>query len=534
MQTLERHIQYRLTTDPNKDAVMMGLRMLILRSVEVLAKMHKMHSIEQAEDSESNVLLSLAFFSATVDAIRCCTTNLQFASLFLEVGRQIEPSCLTHLFPLPLPDEGSSLAADKSTSASTEEVDSLDRFNARSVLDLFTLSIDEGSLGTSTSALPLFASKALARHYCGILLDDAIDCFIRNSKATTIYFDVTEEERRVIGDIFRFGMKLEDAELLEEDLTSLPGEGIKLDLMDDSTVSVDNTIASRTTAEESDFIHSSPKNSNLICGMNGNSTILNYIVPSSIRGETDQQKEENAIRREASSFIKYSLDDPASGFATLPDWNDDRSSSVRTTTDINSVGGVIGDALLDLLQNTTTDNNWKAMSALAKMLLQDNNSISFSFELFGCVAVKVQPADILSFLPESYDVFGQNCNENLIEYLMDQNSTCRKQVSESGAMAIVDMALLILSRIQKMPLHDTNDHAVMELGLVLIIMISAYNCRRSLDVCKSMKKGSLLEKCYHDVVHGPDEGETGEEESEDNEDDLDDSDDSDEVAESKK
>ena len=47
LQIIEKHIEHRLATAPNKDAVMMALRLLIFRSVEMLTKIHKKHSIEQ-------------------------------------------------------------------------------------------------------------------------------------------------------------------------------------------------------------------------------------------------------------------------------------------------------------------------------------------------------------------------------------------------------------------------------------------------------------------------------------------------------
>ncbi len=190
---------------------MMALRLLIFRSVESLAKIHQKHSIEGSDVSESTLLLSLEVFAVTVDAVRSCTTNLQFASLFLEVGRQIEPSCMSHLFPLPLSGKHASKSPTPEKGG-----DRLDKFNARTVVDLFTLCVDEGALAASVSALPLMTSKDQARHYCAELLDEAIDSFVSNTHSRNVRYDKTEEERRVIGDIFRFGMKLEDADLLQE------------------------------------------------------------------------------------------------------------------------------------------------------------------------------------------------------------------------------------------------------------------------------------------------------------------------------
>jgi hypothetical protein len=471
---------------------MMALRLLVLRAVELLARIHKNHSKEQSDVSESNLLLCMAFFSEIVDSVRRCTTNLQFASLFLEVGRQIEPSSLDHLYPLPLPG-----GASNTDNLARHAI--LDSSSARSVVDLFTLCIDEGSLAASASALPLMTSKTQARHYCGLLLDEAIDSFVRNTHQAEQKFDTTEEERRVIGDIFRFGMKLEDADLFEVNLAT--GESRNID---NSTDTFDQTVDSRSTmTDESESAEFTRNAGTYLMCVNGTSTILNYIAPSAIRGETQQKREEAAIKREASAFIRSSLDNPALGFSSLPDW-DEASIPYAPKDDINSVAGIVGDALLDLLQPTRTDNNWKAMAAMARLLLQDDTKVSSSYDLVSQVAQKAQPIDILSILPESYDLNIES-QSNLVCYLKSEIERCGFQVNPASGDAIVDMALLVLDRIVTLPLPDPCDQAVMKLGLVFIILVAGHVCRRSREIFDSLVHNCLLAECYEEVIELYDE-----------------------------
>ena len=261
----------------------------------MVAKCHTRHSKEQSKSTESNLNLSHNLLQRVIETARICTSNLQFASLFLEIGRQTEPSNLRHLFPLPLSFD------DRETILSSDIID------ARSVVDLFNICIDKGSLAASSSALPLLTSKGQARYYCELLLDEAIDNFVRNSSPNQCKFDSTEEERRVLGDIFRFGMKLEDADLYEEKIITESQNGRR------STDATSVDTADRSFSSQI-FAPESPQKRNLICNLTSTNSILNYFVPSSVVGESEKQRMEDAIRREASSFIRRSLDDPVLEF----------------------------------------------------------------------------------------------------------------------------------------------------------------------------------------------------------------------------
>lgn len=142
---------------------MMALRLLILRAIELLSSVDKKHRNVESTDSKSNLMLAMSLFSEIVDVVRRCTTNLQFAAFFLEVGRQIEPSCLAHLFPLPQSRDIPTEEGNYTYRQSVLLVDEVDRFTARSVVDLFSLCIHEGSLAASASALPLLDSRIQSR-----------------------------------------------------------------------------------------------------------------------------------------------------------------------------------------------------------------------------------------------------------------------------------------------------------------------------------------------------------------------------------
>jgi hypothetical protein len=52
--------------------------------------------------AQHSLFLLMTTFADIVEAAKERLPPMQFVSLFLGIGRQIEPSYLTHLFPLPL------------------------------------------------------------------------------------------------------------------------------------------------------------------------------------------------------------------------------------------------------------------------------------------------------------------------------------------------------------------------------------------------------------------------------------------------
>ena len=444
----------------------------------MVAKMHKNHSKKSSEYTNSKLLQSQSLLSSVSDATRRCMSDLQFASIFLEVGRQIEPNNLKHLFPLPSTAELAGFNCSYSTS------------KARSVIDLFTMCMDEGSLAASASALPLLTSTIQARYYCGLLLDEAIDNFLRNTSASECNFDSTEEERRVLGDFFRFGMKLENAEVYEEKLTTESKEG-KASVDFTSVDTIDRSSSNLSLAPDS------PESNQrrIICS----SSLLNYIIPSSLQGESKKQRMEDAIRREASSFIERSLEEPVLDFALLPNWDDSFGAPNWKSTDVNSVAFLVGEALLDLLRTETSKNNWKVIAAFAKMILQDGVEHSRSYELFIEVANNAQPIDVLAIIPETYDV-ANGINENMSSFIEEGIIASCTQISSTDASRIIDMSLLLIERLDLLPLADNGDQKAIQLALVIIVMVTNHMCERSQHIQALMRQDSLLNECYTRVT----------------------------------
>lgn len=470
---------FRLQRSPNKDAVLMALRLLIIRSVEMLSNADRKHRKAQSDVTHSVLLLTMALFSEVVDTVRRCTSNLQFASLFLEVGRQIEPSCLAHLFPLPLPGKKSEHVHEKQA---------LTKSSVRSVLELFSLCIEAGSLAASASALPLLASRIQSRNYCDLLLARSIEAFVKNTDSGECTFDFTEEERRVIGDIFRFGMKLEDAAKIEAQLEKQDSE---------AEASKHDEVQASFTTDTMDSNSSTPNQAsrNLICMSSRQGSILNYVMPSVFN---DEKAEEEAISRAATSFIENNSDFRSLDFLALGD-DEERELGEDSVSGpdsiLKSVGGLVGDTLLELLRSPKTDCPWKTMFSLARLLIQGENQAASTSEVFVKAVdnAKIQHFD--SLVPDCYA--GGDDMERLVRFIVVDMAHSGHQLNVFEASLIVDLVLLLLQRLVDFP---PEIHVNITAGLVAVALIAGHVSDRSPALMSTVDQDCFMYRIYERAV----------------------------------
>lgn len=180
------HLGQRLSNLPYQQTVsLMTVQLMILRCVEMIASLVNKNGNGVNLFSVEQCMLSLL-----VNTVRLHTTSLQFANLFLQLGRQLEPSCLQHLFPLP----GSSTFRPE---------------GYESTAWMLAKVLEEGSSRMATTALPLLGDRnttkttcaAIFRH-CLLILDEGLD------SRSSFDFNFPYEEKFAIGDVFRFALKI--------------------------------------------------------------------------------------------------------------------------------------------------------------------------------------------------------------------------------------------------------------------------------------------------------------------------------------
>jgi hypothetical protein len=454
----------------------------------MLAYVDKKHTKEQSDASRSSLLLAMALFSEVVDAVRKCTTNLQFASLFLEVGRQVEPSCLVHLFPLP-------------SSSRMKIDDSLNRTSAKSVVDLFSLCVQEGSLMASASALPLLGSRVQSRNYCDLLMARSIEAFVGNTSSTHFRFDRTEEERRVIGDIFRFGIKLEDAAILEDKLKpaeekkenwELNAERMessnKAKVKHESDADFSDDDDDKSDSSGSDFSDDSSDEPNALCSIDRNSKMMGVFSMFS-----EKKEEEEAIRRSALNFIGSNGEVPSLDFLSIAEEKDHENLETSVDEDLKSMGGLVGGALVELLLSPKTDCPWKTMASLARMLLQE--SFEFGVNIFSKVAARVKGDEVDDMIPDlDPDLRAGDAMDRFTEFLVTETGHCGSQINETDANMIVNLVLFLLQRLETFRLPKSQ--SFVPAGLVVVGLVAACVSGREQELLATLREDCFVSACY--------------------------------------
>ena len=159
-----------------------ALRIIILKVVESLCDSKGKKDKVQQWNEGMNIL------SGIVSVTRDLLDELSFASFYLSVGRQLEPHQFDLLFPLPSED-------------------------ARiSVDDLFTVAVKRGSLSIALSGLSLFACHQDTQCRVVQLL---CHCLSKIDKNFALPITFLAEEEKFLHQLYWFGVKLEDAIMLD-------------------------------------------------------------------------------------------------------------------------------------------------------------------------------------------------------------------------------------------------------------------------------------------------------------------------------
>jgi hypothetical protein len=481
---------------------MMALRLLIIRSVEVLSDSHRKLLKHPTEESHKVFKLTLALYSGIVSIVRNCTTGLQFASLFLEVGRQIEPSCLSHLFPIPVSKESD----DSSTSSESEEMVgseghststshpgnfNINKSNASTVTDLFDLSMKEGCLAASTSALPLLSSKLQTRRSCEALIRYSLDEFIINVTSTdNLTFDGTEESRRVLGDIFRFGMKLEEAAALEElgEAMSIASEDSSSGMEDLATLSPDQILERE-------------RNRKLMCIGGRNSSILHYLGANMFSSSRKLQAEEEEIKRAATSFIEKEFDEVALHENT----NDQRKNISNIFVDdeeclldseLHGVAAIVGETVVDLYCSSDSAHPWRSILSLAKMLLTESEQELDTLlnDHVADLVEGIQHEDLEALVPSDFE---RGESDDRADFIMQLIASCSNETTESEASLILDLVFLLLARIEEFPLQEDDEMlALVTAGLAVAGLVAATVSNQISDFLTVLDEGCALVQCF--------------------------------------
>ena len=160
-----------------QDMVVLSLQLIVLRVVERLTKF----SQSRCDVSDSSIYSHLSDrLTNIIEIVRCSTVPLQFTVFFITLARQMETSCLPHLFPLPETSE-----------------------------DLCTIAALYGSIPTSVSTLPILTNNKTTKMKCTDTFQACIDRLDQILRQPLCFdFDICMDEFNSIGEIFRYALKI--------------------------------------------------------------------------------------------------------------------------------------------------------------------------------------------------------------------------------------------------------------------------------------------------------------------------------------
>lgn len=434
----------------------MACRIILLRTTEQLTEDTRK---QQNGGSVDNPPLSARVLSNLIAVIKTCSSGrLQFASLILEVGRQLEPSCFPYLFPLPVVHQDQTTEGGKPAANGVAE--SFNWNGLRTVNDVFRACLEDGSLLCSVSTLPIIPGSSLSRDNSMLLLEHCLGVFNKNSNLEAeLFFDFSIEERSMLRDIFRFGSKLEDSGKLDGHVSE-----------DDDEESVASpSDSSQSSYEEMVEYGSKRKSYSLACGM------LNL---SWFRSKPNPSQQNLAARREEQPGEKKKH---PKGRDSL------EAQKENMAAQGGSEAGNVADSVAALVVKLAIPDNdelarayaWKRSSALAFLLLGQDESLLPKASANHCTRLARSAVGLQDSGVET----------RLAELMTRCMVSCSTEIGTVAAGKLLDLILVILMR------HSSRLDANLP-GLLVIGVTAAFVSGRINEILDGENRSSPFSRCY--------------------------------------
>ena len=375
----------------NSETIFAGLRAIISFLTELISKKERRDESEEIKRKRFLKATQAALVRITVSSL----VQVQFISLFLNVGRQLEPHHFKSLFPLSLSFE-------------EENSDHL------SLQDLFDMAVADGSFSVPGAALPLFGNKKLVHGLCVNLLHHCINKVIGLSDGDVVNVKCIREECRSIQQLYEYIIKVEDSErALQLSLIEQSSSGSEKSDESASSIESDSEESSGYTSsgDEYSMVNSVTDNSFVDHLANepksaGRLSALASLLVNPLLSSKQHQKEK-AISEAASTFILSSYSNDAldglvssasSGALSEPEFesesDSDSESSVLSNQDISayfefedraafSASGVVAMAIssavffIEEISPRVVSKGLQNIATLCLLLRNDNESMHF-------------------------------------------------------------------------------------------------------------------------------------------------------------
>lgn len=438
---VKHHFLSRLQQSSSGHAAFVALRLLVLRSVELVAATKKKKKVASKQASD--------LFARVVDLVDDTYPPYPFASLLLSLARQVEPSCIDYFFPLP----------NASTPFHTIE-------------DLYLECVKRGSLATPSAALPLLSTKRTSLEECK---DIFYHCLVRLSSTfvelSDSPFDTTREERLLVRDLFRFANQLEqmdEAEFWSDsklDVNTMPtAEEKRL-----GVAALAAPIKSPEKTQRSGFGIFTP----LICSGR-------------------RSREERAVYEAASTFIGCGFEEFEYAGVDIP---------ITEIVGPVSIMYVIGKLLVRL--SLEEKHGWKKSAVIARLVLGDTAIDESGKGVL--LWVQSMPLSSLAVaahrLSRSADYLDRSDGDEMADvvndFLVHGMLAANHEMTRADAAWLLELLVLSLSRLS--PKDSVNQSLAP--GLILMATIVGHVSGRMEDMFRDMprKDSNPLMLCYEEA-----------------------------------
>mmetsp|Transcript_24792 Transcript_24792/g.51550 ORF Transcript_24792/g.51550 Transcript_24792/m.51550 type:complete len:887 (-) Transcript_24792:765-3425(-) len=453
---VQQHLRWRLESYPFRDSVMIALRLLTLRSVEMYA------SAASSDGKTADPIL----LEAVTTLVRNLTSPLRFSAFFLEIGRQLEPSCFKHMYPLPDP-------------------------HVQSLTDLINSILDCGCLAVSVGSLPLLEDRKHSSSLCTFILNHCL----KKLTSTESNLQFPEEEAKIIPDVFRYGLKLADpndqsldGKVDEED--PFPKEASMLHMVH-YEYGADIEEEHEGTGEFGDDRSLDPEHTggaSYFCGLS------KYFDP------TARASEEERVAEAATSFIERNFeeleipDEVEEDLSAEPEQNGLDNGNFSASSSLGAIptaAGVVARHLLDPIF-TKGKPNWLEVGRISELVLGNKASTvkTLTRDHFNEL---IQGTTVLSF--ESWVTNGASAEEEVDRFLIQNLTTCSESLGTDGATAVYHLVLILLAY------EEVCEDMIEEVpGLLLLSLVVGHVLGRLGDFGSKRQRETFLVKQYLSAV----------------------------------
>lgn len=382
--------------------------------------------------------------------------KIQFVSLFVSIGRQLELQQLPHLLPL---------RANDSRSITTS--------------DLFDISAQEGSLSISAAALPLFSDPDCVHNLC-IELMHSVLCEIISFNYSNSKIACTREEFLCLRHLFQYCLKIEDAHICRRKSNGGSDFLVRKDYADQVTSS---TVSEKIQLQRKNSLWS----------------LLNTLVLS----RRFLKNNENRISEAACSFV-------LSGYGEYVIYTDSDSTSGRVEK------GFMRDTVAMKDERESSNYNFTGcillmMSIISVVFLTDEESVhrfhivpnicrllydkveGKSYDRISRWLCDIEHDDIARFvvLSKRFRYLHQTSEDFLTNLIAD----CKRVWSTNDAYCVTCGLLTILSRSETLPAVD-----IFSTGLVVLFIPALHMSDPENVLASDSFKNCYLGNIYHNYL----------------------------------